>query len=135
MHLQCRTIGKNVDWACANVLKHGTIIVSGFGYFHKNLGFLWNKNVSKTIHYTYTSYNKYFRLCMVSEEQRPLPLVVQMHQTVSEKCRVLFLQLIFMYEVLKFPNYSGSKLLVLSLLRHCRYPMESQPSPKSIIFF
>ena len=33
------------------------------------------KNVSKTnlgstIHYTYTSYHKYFRLCMVSEELR-----------------------------------------------------------------
>ena len=35
----------------------------------------WGKNVSKTnlgstIHYTYTSYNTYFRLCMVSEELR-----------------------------------------------------------------
>ena len=78
MHLQCTmssSIGKNVDWACANALKHGTITVSGFGYFHKNCRFLWGKNVSKTnlgttIQYTYTSYNKYFRLCMVSEELR-----------------------------------------------------------------
>ena len=56
-------------------LKHGTITVSGFGYFHKNCRFLLGKNVSKTnlgstIHYTYTSYNKYFRLRMVSEELR-----------------------------------------------------------------
>ena len=54
-------------------VKHGTIMVSGFGCFHKNCCFLWEKNVSKTnlgstIHYTYTSYNKYFRLCIVSEE-------------------------------------------------------------------
>ena len=46
-----------------DTLKHGTITVSGFGYFHKNCRFLWKKNVSKTnlgstIHYTYTSYNK-----------------------------------------------------------------------------
>ena len=27
-------------------------------------------NLGSTIHYTYTSYNKYFRLCMVSEELR-----------------------------------------------------------------
>ena len=76
MHLQCtmstifdsevRRLGKR------DTLKHGTT-VSGFGYFHKNCRFMWGKNVSKTnlgstIHYTYTSYNKYFRLCMVSEE-------------------------------------------------------------------
>ena len=41
--------------------------------FTKNCRFLWEKNVSKTnlgstIHFTYTSYNKYFQLCMVSEE-------------------------------------------------------------------
>ena len=29
-------------------LKHGTITVSGFGYFHKNCRFLCGKNVSKT---------------------------------------------------------------------------------------
>ena len=51
--------------ACANALKHGTITVSGFGYFHKNCRFLWEKNVSKTnlgstIHYTYMSYNKIY---------------------------------------------------------------------------
>ena len=50
-----------------------SLTVSGFGYFHKKLSFTVEKNVSKTnlgstIHYTYTSYNKYFRLCMVSEE-------------------------------------------------------------------
>ena len=66
---------KYVDWACAKALKHGTITVSVFGYFHKNRRFLWEKNVSKTnlgstIHYVFTSYNKYFRLCMVSEELR-----------------------------------------------------------------
>ena len=27
-------------------------------------------NLGSTIHYTYTSYKKYFRLCMVSEELR-----------------------------------------------------------------
>ena len=69
------SIGKYVDWACANAFKRGTITVSGFGYFHKNCRFLWGKNVLKTnlgstIHYTYMSYNKYFRLCMVSEELR-----------------------------------------------------------------
>ena len=42
------SIGKYVDCACANALKHGTITVSGFGYFHKNCRFLWKKNVSKT---------------------------------------------------------------------------------------
>ena len=57
----------------ARHVKHGTLTVSG--YFHKNCRFLWGKNVSKTnlestIHYAYTSYNKYFRLCMVSEELR-----------------------------------------------------------------
>ena len=66
---------KYVDWACANALKHGTISVSGFLYFHKNCCFLLKKNVSKknlgsTIHYIYTTYNKYFRFCMVSEELR-----------------------------------------------------------------
>ena len=54
-----------------DTLKHGTITVSGFGYFHKNCRFLLGKtNLGSTIHYTYTSYNKYFRLCMVSEELR-----------------------------------------------------------------
>ena len=75
MHLQC-TMSSIFDWevrrlGMRDTLKHGTITVSGFGYFHKNCG----KNVSKTnlgstIHYIYTSYNKYFRLCMVSEELR-----------------------------------------------------------------
>ena len=54
----------------ARHVKNGTITVSGFGYFHKNCRFLWGKNVSKTnlgrtIHFTYTSYIRYFRLCMV----------------------------------------------------------------------
>ena len=79
MHLQC-TMSSIFDWdvhrlGMRETLKHGTITVSGFGYFHKNCRFLWGKNVSKTnlgmtIHYTYTSYNKYFRLCVVSEELR-----------------------------------------------------------------
>ena len=43
--------------------------------FTKIAVFSWKKNVSmtnlgSTIHYTYTSYNKYFRLCLVSEELR-----------------------------------------------------------------
>ena len=77
MHLQC-TMSSNFDWevrrlGMRDTLKHGTITVSGFGYFHKNCRCLWGKNISKTnlgrtIHYTYTSYDKYFRLCMVSEE-------------------------------------------------------------------
>ena len=74
--VQCllSSIGKYVDWACANALKHGTITVSGFGYFHKNCRFLLGKNVSKTnlgstdTIPTRQIYNKYFRLCMVSEE-------------------------------------------------------------------
>ena len=75
MQFLLSSIGKYVDQACANALKHGTITVSGFGYFHKNCRFLWKKNVSKTnlgstIQYIYTSYNKYFGLCMVSEELR-----------------------------------------------------------------
>ena len=59
-----------------DTLKHGTLTVSGFGYFHKNCRFPWEKtmfqrqNLGSTIHYTYTSYNKYSRLCMVSEELR-----------------------------------------------------------------
>ena len=58
-----------IDWevrrlGMRDTLKLGTITVSGFGYFHKNCRFLWEKNVSKTkgstctIHYTYTSYKK-----------------------------------------------------------------------------
>ena len=43
--------------------------------FSQKLPFSMEKHVSKTnlgsaIRYTYTSYNKYFRLCMVSEEFR-----------------------------------------------------------------
>ena len=41
-------IGRYVDWACANALKHRTMTLSGFGYFHKNCRFLWKKNVTKT---------------------------------------------------------------------------------------
>ena len=40
--------------------------------FTKIAVFLWKKcfkdKLRSTIHYTYTSYNKYFRLCMISEE-------------------------------------------------------------------
>ena len=70
------TMSSNFDWevrrsGMRDTLKHGTITASGFGYFHKNCRFLWEKNVSKTnlgstIHYTYMSYNKYFRLCVIS---------------------------------------------------------------------
>ena len=43
--------------------------------FSQKLPFFVEKNVSKTnlgstIHYIYTSFNKYFRLCMVSKELR-----------------------------------------------------------------
>ena len=38
-------IGKYV----ANALKHGTITVSGFGYFHKNCRFQWEKMVQRQI--------------------------------------------------------------------------------------
>ena len=79
MHLQC-TISSIFDWevrrlGMRDTLKHGTITVSGLGYFHKNCRFLWEKNDSKTnlgstIQYTYMSYNKYFRLSMVSEGLR-----------------------------------------------------------------
>ena len=48
-NVQClpSSIGKYVDWACANALKHGTITVSGFGYFLQKLPFSVEKNVSK----------------------------------------------------------------------------------------
>ena len=79
MHLQC-TMSSIFDWevrrlGVRDTLKHGTITVSGFEYFHKNYRFLWGKQCYKdklgsAIHYTYTSYNKYFRLCVVSEEFR-----------------------------------------------------------------
>ena len=70
MHLQC-TMSSIFDWEVRRLgmritLKHGTITISGFGYFHKNCRFLWKKvsktNWGSTTHYTYTSYNKYFRL-------------------------------------------------------------------------
>ena len=53
-----------------DTLKHGMIM--DFDIFTVSVG---KNNVSKTnlgstIHYTYTSYNKYSRLCMVSEELR-----------------------------------------------------------------
>ena len=52
MHLQC-TMSSIFDWevrrlGMRHTLKHGTIMISGFGYFHKNCRFLWEKNVSKT---------------------------------------------------------------------------------------
>ena len=77
--LQC-TMSSIFDWevrrlGMRDTLKHRTITVSGFGYFHQNCRFLWKKNVSKsnlgsTIHYTYMSYNTCFRLSMVSKELR-----------------------------------------------------------------
>ena len=70
MHLQC-TMSSIFDLevrrlGMRDTLKHETITVSGYRYFHKNCRFLWGKNVSKTnlgrtIHYTYMSYDKYFR--------------------------------------------------------------------------
>ena len=80
MHLQW-TMSSIFDWEVCRLgmrdtLKRGTITVSGFAYFHKNRRFLWEKkyvsktNLGSTIPYTYTSYNKYVRLCMVSEELR-----------------------------------------------------------------
>ena len=57
-----------------DTLKPGTITVLDLDIFTKIAVFCGEKNVSKflgnTIHYTYTSYNKYFRLCLVSEELR-----------------------------------------------------------------
>ena len=46
------------------------------------------------------------------------------------KFRQFFIQLFFMQEVGKYPKHSGSESL--PLLRHCRDPMESQPSPRNI---
>ena len=79
MHLQF-TMSSIFDWevrrlGMRDTLKHGTITVSGFGIFTKIAVFCGKKNVSKTnlgstIHYINTSCNKYFRLCMVSEELR-----------------------------------------------------------------
>ena len=44
-NVQCllSSIGKYVDWACANALKHRTIPVSGFEYFHNNCRFCGKK--------------------------------------------------------------------------------------------
>ena len=49
MHLQC-TMSSIFDWevrrfGMRDTLKHGTITVSGFGYFHKNCRFLWAKKM------------------------------------------------------------------------------------------
>ena len=58
-----------------DALKNGTITVTlRIWIFSQKIAvFCGKKNVSKTnlgstIHYTNTSYNKYFQLCMVSEE-------------------------------------------------------------------
>ena len=79
MHLHC-TMSSIFDWevrrlGMRDTLKHGMITVSGLDIFTKIAVFCGDKIVSKTklgstIHYNYTSYNKYFRLCMVSEELR-----------------------------------------------------------------
>ena len=60
-----------------DTLKYGTISKRSpnLDIFTKIVVFCGEKNVSKTnlgrtIHYTYMSYDKYFRLCMVSEELR-----------------------------------------------------------------
>ena len=47
MHLQC-TMSSISDWevrrlGMRDTVRHGTITVSGFGYFHKNCCFLWGK--------------------------------------------------------------------------------------------
>ena len=49
MHLQC-TMSSIFDWevrrlGMRDMLRHGTITVSGFGYFHKNCRFLWGKKM------------------------------------------------------------------------------------------
>ena len=79
MHLQC-TMSSIFDWDVSRLgmrerVKTRTDNVFRIWIFHKNCRFLWKKNVSKTkgstIHYTYTtSYIKFFRLCMDSEELR-----------------------------------------------------------------
>ena len=43
------SIGKYVDWACANTLKHGRITVSGSGYFHKTVVFCGKKMFQRQI--------------------------------------------------------------------------------------
>ena len=48
-------------------------------------------------------------------------------------CRIFFIQITFMYEVGKCPKQRGSESL--PLLRHCRDPFESKPSPTNIKFF
>ena len=47
--------------------------------------------------------------------------------------RLFFIQLIFMYEVGKCPKHSRSESL--PILRHCRDPFESWPSPRNIKIF
>ena len=50
--------------------------------------------------------------------------------TVFENFRLFFKQLIFTHEIGKCPKHSGSESL--PLLRNCRDPMESEPSPWNI---
>ena len=73
MHLQCTMSsifdGKVRRLGMRDTLKHGTITVSRFGYWEKNVS-KTKTNLGRTIHYTHTSYDKYFQLSMVSEELR-----------------------------------------------------------------
>ena len=113
MHLQC-TMSSIFDWevrrlGMRDTLRHGTITVSGFGYFHKNCRFLWEKKVSKTnlgstIHYTYTSYNKQFRLCMVSEELRLMKSISSFSSIESTPNFFVFLLLSSKYKMKVYHN-------------------------------
>ena len=75
MHLQC-TMSSSTSIGHGRHFKTRNDNGLRIWIFSQKLQFsVGKKNVSKTnlestIHYTYTSYNKYFRLCMVSEELR-----------------------------------------------------------------
>ena len=77
MHLQC-TMSSIFNWEVPRLGMRERVETRNANsvrilIFSQKYCFLWKKNVSRTnlgstIHYTYTSYNKYFRLCMVSEK-------------------------------------------------------------------
>ena len=80
MHLQC-TVSSIFDWEVRHLGMRERVKTQNDNglrilIFSEKLPFSVEKkmfsltNLGSTIHYTYTSYNKYFRLCMVSEELR-----------------------------------------------------------------
>ena len=79
MHIQC-TVSSIFDWEVRRLgmrerLKTRNNNGLRIWIFSQKMpfsvvNFFSKTNLGSTIHSTYTSYNKYFRLCMVSEELR-----------------------------------------------------------------